>query len=268
VFWIEPVIGQMPFKDIRPSSLERIKKDMADSGKAPRSVQYALAVVRQVFNHAIKNEMFTGGNPATKVSKPKVDNKRTRFFTRDEADMLLNSLKAKIQQVHDIALLSLHCGPRASEIFNLTWGFVNLDRESIDIMDSKGKNRTVYMTEEIKNMLNRNIPGNPSDLVFKDRNGNKIKRISNSFYRTVKELGFNDGVEDRRLRACFHTLRHTFASWHVQNGTDLYTVQKLLGHSTIAMTERYSHLAKDNFKSAVKNFEDSLKKKKKKKLKA
>jgi site-specific recombinase XerD len=257
-YWIKPAIGKMPFKDIRPLHLERIKKNMNDAGKAPRSVQYALAVVRQIFNHAIKNEMFAGSNPATKVSKPKVDNNRTRFLTQNEADLLLSKLKTKIQQVHDIALLSLHCGLRASEIFDLTRGCVNLDRESIDIMDSKGKNRTIYMTKEVKDLLNRNIHGNPSDLIFKDRNGNKIKRISNSFYKTVKELGFNDGVEDRRLRTCFHSLRHTYASWLVQNGADLYTVKELLGHSTLAMTERYSHLAKDNLKNTVKIFEASL----------
>ena len=66
--WIEPVIGKMPFKDIRPFHLERIKKNMADAGKAPRSIQYALAVVRQVFNHAIKNEVYSGDNPARKVA--------------------------------------------------------------------------------------------------------------------------------------------------------------------------------------------------------
>ena len=55
------------------------------------------------------------------------------------------------------------------------------------------------------------------------------------------------------------TLRHTFASWLVQSGESLYTVKELLGHSTMAMTERYSHLASKNLKNAVKKLEDSLK---------
>ena len=57
----------------------------------------------------------------------------------------------------------------------------------------------------------------------------------------------------------FHTLRHTFASWLVQSGESLYTVKELLGHSTMAMTERYSHLASKNLKNAVMKLEDSLK---------
>lgn len=258
--WIEPVVGKMPFKDIRPFHLERIKKNMADDGKSPRSIQYALAVVRQVFNHAIKNEIFSGDNPACKVSRPKVDNKRVRFLTYEEADFLLKNLIGRSQQLHDMALLSLHCGLRAGEIFDLTWGCINFDSGSIMLMDTKsGKNRTVYMTRETRNMLSARGPGKPTDLVFSDRNAHKIKEISNAFNRAIDEVGFNVGIEDPRHKVYFHSLRHTYASWLVQRGVDLYTVKELMGHSTLAMTERYSHLRKENLTNAVKIFEAGLK---------
>jgi site-specific recombinase XerD len=54
---------------------------------------------------------------------------------------------------------------------------------------------------------------------------------------------FNEGVEDTRQRVYFHTLRHTFASWLVQRGVDLYKVKELMGHEDIKMTMRYAHLA-------------------------
>jgi len=257
--WIEPVIGRMPFKDIRPFHMEKIKKDMFDAGKAPRSIQYALAVVRQVINHAIRNEIYSGDNAACKVSRPKVENKRLRFLTNEEADQLLENLIKRSQQLHDMALLSLHCGPRAGEIFDLTWGCIDLDRRTVIFLDTKGKNRTVYMTEKVKQMIETKNPGKPTDLVFTNRKGAKIKEVSNAFGRAIKELGFNDGIEDPRLKTYFHTLRHTYASWMVQNGESLYTVKELMGHSTLAMTERYSHLAKDNLKNAVERFEASLK---------
>ena len=78
------------------------------------------------------------------------------------------------------------------------------------------------------------------------------------FRDTVSDLGFNEGITDRRDKVVFHTLRHTYASWLVQNGIDLYTVMRLMGHSTIAMTERYAHLAPNNLKNAVKTLEDSI----------
>jgi site-specific recombinase XerD len=75
------------------------------------------------------------------------------------------------------------------------------------------------------------------------------------------------GSGNPQKRWCpFHTLRHTFASWLVQSGESLYTVKELLGHSSMAMTERYSHLASKNLKNAVKKLEDSLANAKRKKV--
>lgn len=106
-------------------------------------------------------------------------------------------------------------------------------------------------------MLRRRYSGQPGkELVFPDKKGGRIKNISHTFDRTMKDLGFNAGVDDRRDKATFHTLRHTFASWHVQNGTDLYTVKELLGHSTIALTEIYSHLKPEGLKQTTKLFDD------------
>ena len=186
----------------------------------------------------------------------KFDNKRLRFFTREEARDLLNELKTRSQQTHDIALLSLHTGARAGEIFSLTWGAVDLSNGLLTAKDTKsGKNRFLYLTHETQAMLHKKLIGQHlHELVFPDRNGEKIKFISASFSRAIEKLGFNNGITDRRDKATFHTLRHTFASWHVQNGTDLYTVKELLGHSTIALTERYSHLRPEGLKQTTALF--------------
>jgi integrase len=255
--WIGPVIGKMTFKDIRPFHLERIKKDLLSAKRSPRSIQYAFAVVRQVFNHAIKNEIFSGESPNRKVSRPKVDNKRERFLKRDEAELLLNELKSRSQQLYEMALISLYCGLRAGEIFNLTWGCIDLDQKTIRLMDTKGKvNRTAHLTETVHEVLRSKEQGSHSDLVFKSVKGDKIKEISGAFNRAVDSLGLNNGIEDPRHKVYFHSLRHTFASWLVQSGVSLYIVMKLLGHSSMTMTERYSHLANESLKDAVKKLEN------------
>ena len=64
-------------------------------------------------------------------------------------------------------------------------------------------------------------------------------------------MGLNEGITDPRQKLVFHSLRHTYASWLVQGGEAVYTVQKLIGHSTLAMTERYSHLAPDHLRQAA-----------------
>ena len=258
--WIEPVIGKMPFKDIRPFHLERIKKNLVDAGRSARSIQYAFAVIRQVFNHAIKNEIFAGESPTKKVTRPKVDNKRERFLKQEESQLLLEDLKVRSQQLYEIACISLHCGLRAGEIFKLTWSCIDCDEGTIRVMDSKGGlNRTAHMTEKVREIFLSKEKAEPTSLIFKNRKGGMIKEVSNAFGRAVKDLGFNNDIYDPRQKVYFHTLRHTFASWLVQSGESLYTVKELLGHSTMAMTERYSHLASKNLKSAIKKLEDSIK---------
>jgi site-specific recombinase XerD len=116
------------------------------------------------------------------------------------------------------------------------------------------------MTPDVKKMLEKNKQNSNSNaLVFVSMIGTKIGAISKSFARVVKALGFNDGIDDDRQKVVFHTLRHTYASWLVMSGVDLYTVQKLMGHSTIAMTERYSHLAPEHLRKAVNMFVAALK---------
>jgi len=158
-----------------------------------------------------------------------------------------------------MSMLSLHCGLRIKEVLSLTWGDINFIEGQLLIRDSqKSKTRYAIMTNSIKNLLSKRKIGSNGELLFAKPNGEEYKETPKIFRQTVKELGFNDGITDRRDKVVFHTLRHTFASWLVQNGVDLYTVQKLMGHSTIAMTERYAHLAPDNLKDAVRKLEDSI----------
>ena len=79
-----------------------------------------------------------------------------------------------------------------------------------------------------------------------------------SFFRAVDAVGLNEGITDRRMKVVFHTLRHTFASWLVENGENLYTVKELMGHSTLTMTERYAHLGNGTLHNAVKRMEQSI----------
>jgi integrase len=263
--WIEHDLGAIPMKDVSPFHLEKIKSKMAKAGRAPRSIEYTLAVIRQVFNYARRNDLFNGDNPVSKVRIPRTDNRRVRFLTHDEADFLLAKLIQQSKQVHDIALMSLHTGARAGEIFCLTWGCVDLKTGTMLLKDTKNTaSRTAFMTAAVKNMIEEIKPDHAGrdDLVFPGRGGVKIVQISQSFKRTVDDL-FNNGVDDPRQRVFFHTLRHTYASWMVMEGIDLYTVKELLGHKDLTMTARYAHLAPDTLRGAVNTLEEALKPKKK-----
>jgi len=258
--WIGPTIGNKRLIDVSPLLLERIKKNMSEAGRAPRSIEYMLATIRQVFNFARRNDLYYGDSPTSKATHvKKADNRRLRFLSREEASQLLALLSTRSLDVHDMALLSLHSGMRAGEIFNLTWSDVDLERGILTLKDTKsGRTRAAFLTDTAKAMLKRRGTGDKNALIFPDRNGAKIAAISNTFEKAVNELGLNEGITDKRQRVVFHTLRHTYASWLVENGISLYAVKELLGHRTLAMTERYSHLGNDTLQGAVKTLERSI----------
>lgn len=277
--WIAPVFGDMPLSKISPPMVEGLQADMLKAGKSPATAKYALAVISQVWNAAYMRGIVQGENPCRRVKKPKVDNRRMRFLTAEEARNLLTALELRSVDTHDACILSLFCGLRAGEIHALTWGDIDFDNGLILIRDPKnGKNRHAFMTEEVREMLlSRHQSQSRSDYVFVTDYGTAKKQISNVFVAVVNELGLNDSGEftpddegnqipvkiaDARQRVVFHSLRHTFASWLVQAGTPLYTVAELMGHSTLEMTRRYSHLAPDTMKVAAMSLQGKLKEQK------
>ncbi len=258
--WLSPAVGHIPLKDISAFHIEKFKKAQINKGLTSRSVQHTIAIFRHVWYEARRSGHVTGDCPTVHVKTPRVDNRRMRFLTRDEAAQLLEALQPISQQVHDMALLSMNTGMRAGEVFSLSWGRVDMVRGQIQIVDTKSKrNRVAYMTDVVKAMFTR-LHGKAQDvnaLVFPDTRGRRAVSISKTFGRTVEALGFNNAIVDSRQRVVFHSLRHTFASWLVENGTDLYTVKELLGHASITLTERYSHLSENTLKAAVKRLEEA-----------
>jgi len=203
-----------------------------------------------VFNFASIRGLYDGGNPVRLIKKPEFDNRRFAFLTQEQAKALLIELKGRSEQVYEMALVSLLCGLRAGEIFSLTWGAVDLEHGVLSILDPKNKrNRHVHMPTMLQDIFKAKEAGRADELVFPDLNGKRIVQVSDSFNRAVEKLGFNQGVTDPRQKVVFHTLRHTHASWAVQDGESLYKVQASLGHRGMEMVQRYSHLAPDSIKS-------------------
>jgi integrase len=262
--WIAPVIGNKPLKDISAFDCERIKKRMRANRKSDRTIEYVLAVLRQVFTFARKFKIFTGNNPVLEVDKPKYDNRKQRFLTHEETELLMQALKSRSKQLYQIAMVSLHTGLRAGEIFALTWCDIDFERGLILLRDTKNtETRYGFMTSALKKELMTLQPGKPAEIIFKNDSGDKIKSISYTWDRIVKSLELNAGIEDRRMKFTFHNLRHSFASNLVAIGVDLFKVQQLLGHKSSKMTLRYAHMRPDDLREAVDAMEAAMNSQKK-----
>lgn len=251
--WIKPVLGGVKLNLISRTSLIRLLQPMEKKRLSNRSKNYAIALTRQVFNFAIRNELFAGDNPAAKFDElKKEDNRRMKFLSEEDLANLLEELKKHSYSVYLMALISVDCGLRAGEIFKLTWADVSLEEKMLFLRDTKnGKNRFAYMTNRVAEEFSKLPQGAGNEFVFQSKVGGKIEHVSRTFERAVKALGLNDGITDRRQKVVFHSLRHTFASRLVQKRVSLYEVKELLGHSDISMTMRYSHLADETLREAV-----------------
>ncbi len=256
--WIFPKIGKVQLLRLKAKDVEKVSSAMFAKGRSVASVNYALAVISQVWNLAKRDGLVAEDSPTKKVKLPKKDNRRTRFLTKDEATRLFKELKTRSPETHDMAILALYCGLRFGEIASLTWQDIDFENEDIYIKDPKTPvNRKAFFIKPVRNMLERRAlePHSKSERLFNTIGGGKLARVSKTYGRIVAEM-FNQGIDDSRQKMCFHNLRHTFASWHVQLGTDLYTVKELMGHSNFKMTQRYAHLAPDGLRKAVKVLED------------
>jgi integrase len=249
---LENTIGKCRLSDISPLMLEELKVTRLKNGLAPQTVTHILALVKRIYNFLIRWSLYDGSNPVSKVSFPKADNQRHRFLTKDEATSLLAALKERDRQLWQMSLLSLSTGMRAGEIFHLCGEHVNLSQRTIRIVDPKnGKNRTVFLPDAALKMM-YGCQLKPGRLVFPNSLGKAHREVSHRFLKVVDKLGLNDGLTDPRDRIVFHSLRHSFASWLVQNDQPLVVVAELLGHSSLQMAKRYAHLNQTRMNAASK----------------
>jgi len=249
--WLEDRFSTKRLQDIAPLDLERLKREMRQSGRAEATVKHALCLVRQAYNKAVKWRKWNGDNPCKGVEFPKLNNQSVRFLTREEASQLLDGLWKQSATLAQMASFALYGGLRFGEVCALTWSNVDEEHAIMTVLDAKNsQSRAIFITKPLREVIDALTRGEPEEPLFKNRKGESIKWLNRKFQWVVDDLGLNRGITDRRERATFHTLRHTYASWAVMEGTPLYVVGKAIGHKTTVMTQRYAHLAPDSLRAA------------------
>lgn len=260
--WIHPVTKDTPFGELNISHADKILANMHEAGRSPRMMQYVFRTFSMVWNAARDRELVSGRCP-TKMDTfrlPKIDNAKERYLTVDEEKRLLKCVRARSQQAHDMAVVSIDAGLRFGEIAALTFGCIDLENGAINVLNTKtGSDRIVPMTTRLRKLFKSMAPGEPNALVFPKGDGQIHKEALGAFRTGVKNAKLNENINDKKMLASFHTLRHTYASRLVQAGVDLLRVSRLLGHSTPVITARYSKLANADLREAVQAMEQNTK---------
>jgi len=209
----------------------------------PATVNRELSLLKHLLNKAVEWGRIRE-NPAKKVKPLKGEVKRVRYLMPDEIQTLLSNCTEHLKPIVTVAV---HTGMRAGELLGLQWSQVNFEQGIITLQDTKNhERRDLPMSETVRTTL-KGLK-QEGTFIFCDGQGKKFGRIQTSFRTALKK----SGIEDFR----FHDLRHCFASNLVMAGEDLNTVRELLGHKDLTMTLRYSHLAPNYKRRAVKRLDE------------
>lgn len=266
-------------EDISPRDIERIRTRYAKAGKkgaANRYTEMIMACMRRAFQWGyIETDRLSG-----RVGSYREDNSRVRYLDADERSRLLQALDERDREIRaertkanawraergydlfpdlshaahadhlrPLVLLAMETGARRGELFSLRWKDVDLDASTLTIhaaVSKSGKVRHIPLSQRAREALRgwRSDHAANKGLVFPSPvTSNRLDNITSAWEKLLERTQ----IEDFR----FHDLRHDFASRLVMRGVNLYTVKELLGHGTIQMTERYSHLAPDAKRAAI-----------------
>ncbi|PIQ88729.1 MAG: hypothetical protein COV72_06610 [Candidatus Omnitrophica bacterium CG11_big_fil_rev_8_21_14_0_20_42_13] len=225
--------------EITPKDIERYKAESLKS-VTKATVNRVLNCLSSLYNRAIEWGK-AANNPMRTVKLFKAENKRLRYLEKEEIVKLLANCS---NHLRPIVIVALNTGMRKGEIFGLKWYDVDFERGIIHLLNTKnGEKREVPMNEQAKTALIKVRKHPQSAYIFSNKDGRPYTAVRKSFFTALKNAGI--------INFRFHDLRHTFASHLVMSGVDLNTVRELLGHKSLEMTLRYSHLSPDHKKRAV-----------------
>ena len=243
--------------DLKPKDFEALKQEKFKT-LSVRSVEYMLAVARQIINHAIKNELVKNyNNPISggRVKIPKPDNAKVAFLSQDQADELLDILECRESKTsYYLTVLLLYTGARFIEVATLKWNDINFFQRLIYFKSTKNGNaRHVYMTDLVYDIL-QNLPKNTS-FVIPDTNGKNMLRMPRQWQLLVDDM-IEGNTTAEKYRITVHSLRHTHASWMALAGADILQIKEQLGHKKLDMTLRYAHLIPSQRHDLIKGIFD------------
>jgi integrase len=252
---VKRLLPDRPVGEVGPDDVAAFVRGLSAEGLSASTVKTYMFPLKAVLREASAHGLRSGLNPAhgeSGLKLPKIDNKCERWLTPPEAAKLLAALEVSSPLWRDIAAFSLYTGARLGEIYRIKGRDVSPETMTCVLNGKSRKREAIPLCPEALEILQRRA-GRPESPVFSETPGGPALSNSLPFAKAVKVCGFNDGVADKRHKVWFHTLRHTFASWLVQAGVDLYVVQRLLRHASPVMTQRYAHLRPDNLRAPLES---------------
>lgn len=222
-----------------------------------RSISRKISTLRAFYNYLSK-EGKVKGNPFKLISTPKLPKRLPNFLTEDEANKILSLfINDSPLSLRDRAILELlySSGVRVSEVVNINTNDLDLNDGEIAILGKGNKERIVLIGSFAISSLKKYIQDGRLKLLkdkenkalFLNKFGGRVTR--RSIERMIKKVCHKLEIKKKITP---HTFRHSFATHLLDRGADLRVVQELLGHSSLATTQLYTHITAERLKKAYK----------------
>lgn len=269
--------GKTRLDAITAWNFEKWRAKRIKDGRSKTTTNRDLEALKSALNRAVEWKIINH-NPLADVKRIRTDaSAKIRYLNRAEETSLREALAARETELREarargnewretrgyelrpalpayadhlapMVLVSLNTGLRQGELFGLKWSNVDLHTRLVTIEGGgakSGQTRHIPLNEEALTVLKqwKAQQQDAQALVFPGKDGKPFTNVKRAWHALL------DAAKVRHFR--WHDLRHTFASKLVMAGADLITVRELLGHSSIAMTLRYSHLAPEHKAAAV-----------------
>jgi len=238
--FLQDEAGETAPADVTPDLLRRFLTWTKDR-TSPSTANHGLVVVRRMFNF-LHAEGFCQTNPAVNVEKLKAKTPVVETFTAEQVEELLRVCRSRsFLDARDAAilLLLLDTGLRASELCSLTVDDLDWTAQTLTVIGKGDRVRVTPFGHAVHEALARYLPNRGEELetsaLFVTHDGLPLSRFA--LWKIVRRRCEEANIEG--VRCSPHSFRHTAAIFALRNGMDAFSVQKLLGHSSPTMTQRY-----------------------------
>lgn len=234
------------------SKLLRTKIGKTEKTFAHATVNKYVAALRHCFTIGRREFRLVTENPCSDVKKLGEPRGRVRFLSDVEREALLRECRAINPALHVLVVCALATGARRGELLGLRWLDVDMQRRSLIFHRTKnGERRTVPLVGVAFELLveHGKVRRLDTDLVFPNTKALRTAKTAQplEIEKTFRECCNRAGIEDFR----FHDLRHTAASYIAMNGGTLAEIAEVLGHKTLQMVKRYTHLTEGHTRGVM-----------------
>lgn len=250
--------GIEKIEEVSETSLNSYVLFLEREGKAASTISRSIASFKSFFEYCQKHGMIDD-DPAECLRPPKVEKKFPQILTIPEMQKLMDGPDLTTAKgMRDRAMLELlyATGIRVSELISLKLSDINLSMEYV-ICHEKAKDRIIPFGSSAKSALwdyleKARLPmvgKTNSEYLFVNCSGNSMSR--QGFWKLIKHYAEKAGIEKEITP---HTFRHSFAAHLLQNGADVQSVQKMMGHADASTTQMYVDLQAGNIREVYKQF--------------